>query len=213
MSGIDVTFMYAVHDAFQRDLDRLAAMAGGGDASSPGVQAGWERFKRFLHIHHTAEDTHLWPVLRAKNAVPAVLDQMEDEHARLEALIDAVGEAVSAGSAGSAGAAGSAERLALSAERLADGLGAHCEHEEQLALPLVQEFLSADEWSAFGAEQRRLLGLKGAAAFFPWLLDGADADMRRKVLGVVPPPVRVLHRYVWSPRYRRAPRWRAPVGA
>ncbi|MEO3826219.1 hemerythrin domain-containing protein [Actinomadura sp. B10D3] len=50
---VDVTFMYAVHDAFQRDL------------------------------HHTAEDTHLWPVLRAKAADPAVLHQMEAEHDRL----------------------------------------------------------------------------------------------------------------------------------
>ncbi|QXJ24533.1 hemerythrin domain-containing protein [Actinomadura graeca] len=204
MSGIDVTFMYAVHDAFQRDLDRLAAMARDGDASSPAVKAGWVRFERFLHIHHTAEDTHLWPVLRAKAADPAVLDRMEDEHAGLEPLLDAVGAAVEAGSA---------DRLALGADRLADGLGAHCEHEEQFALPLVQDLLTGDEWAAFGAEQRRLLGLKGAAAFFPWLLDGAEPAMRRKVLGVVPPPVRVLHRCVWNPRYRRAPRWRAPVGA
>ncbi|MUN39794.1 hemerythrin domain-containing protein [Actinomadura litoris] len=202
MSEIDVTFMYAVHDAFQRDLERLAAMAEGGDASGAAVEAGWERFKAFLHVHHTAEDTHLWPVLRAKGASPAVLDRMEDEHAGLEALLDAVGGAV---------AAGAAEQLADAARLLADELGDHCEHEEQDALPLVKELLTVQEWKAFGAEQRHQVG--SPAMFFPWLLDGADPGMRRRVFDAVPPPVRVLHRFVWSPRYRRAPRWHAPLSA
>ncbi|WP_021593432.1 hemerythrin domain-containing protein [Actinomadura welshii] len=201
---VDVTFMYAVHDAFQRDLGRLAAMADAGDATGPAVQAGWDRFKRFLHIHHTAEDTHLWPVLRAKTADPAVLDQMEAEHERLDGLLDAVDAAVRAGDAA---------RLAVQAERLADGLGAHCEHEEELALPLVQDLLTKAEWDAFGGEQRRRLGVSGAASFFPWLLDGAEEDTRRKVLGVVPPPVRFLYRAVWRPRYLRTPRWQSPARA
>ncbi|WP_433477367.1 hemerythrin domain-containing protein [Spirillospora sp. CA-142024] len=201
---VDVTFMYAVHDAFQRDLDRLTAMAEAGDASGPAVEAGWDRFKRFLHIHHTAEDTHLWPVLRAKAADPAVLDRMQTEHDRLDELLDIVGAAVSAGSAA---------RLADGAARLAEELGAHCEHEEELALPLVQDLLTKAEWDAFGNEQRRRLGVSGAAAFFPWLLDGAEEATRRKVLGVVPPPVRLLYRAVWRPRYLRAPRWQAPASA
>ncbi|WP_207944433.1 hemerythrin domain-containing protein [Actinomadura rubrisoli] len=201
-SRVDMTMMYAVHDAFQRDLDRLTAMAEGGVASGPAVQAGWDRFKRFLHVHHTAEDTHLWPVLRAKAGDPAVLDQMEDEHTRLTALLDAVDAAV---------ASGVPERLALHAGRLAEALGAHCEHEEDLALPLVGELLTEAEWNAFGAEQRKRLGSGGAASFFPWLLDGAEDGTRRKVLGVVPPPVRFLYRAVWRPRYQRAPRWQAPA--
>jgi hypothetical protein len=201
---VDVTFMYAVHDAFQRDLDRLAAMADAGDGGGPAVQAGWDRFKKFLHIHHTAEDTHLWPVLRSKAGDPAILDQMQAEHDRLDELVDAVDAAVRAGDAA---------RLAVQAERLADGLGAHCEHEEELALPLVQDLLTKAEWDAFGNEQRRALGLSGAASFFPWLLDGAGDDTRRKVLGVVPPPVRLLYRAVWRPRYLRAPRWQAPARA
>lgn len=145
---VDVTFMYAVHDAFQRDLDRLAAMADAGDAAGPAVQAGWDRFTRFLHIHHTAEDTHLWPVLRAKGADPAVLDRMEAEHGRLDDLLDAVDAAVRAGDA---------SRLAVQADRLADGLGAHCEHEEEQALPLVRllyravwrpRYLRAPRWQS-----------------------------------------------------------------
>lgn len=208
MSGtIDTTMMYAVHDAFQRDLDRLAAMAGGGTGDDPAVRAGWERFSRFLHIHHTAEDTHLWPVLQRKLADRpeglAVLERMEDEHTGLTALLDGVEQAL----------ADAPDQLARRAEALAEALTTHCEDEEATALPLVVELLSVEEWDAFGGEQRRQLGLSGAASFFPWLLDGAGDDTQRVVLGYLPPPVRLLYRAVWRPRYLRRPRWQSPSAA
>jgi hypothetical protein len=200
---IDVSFMYAVHDAFQRDLDRLIAMADSGDVPGDPLRAGWDRFSTFLHVHHTAEDTHLWPVLRERVADTAVLDQMEAEHTSLDGLLDGVATALT----------GPARTLAARAAELAHGLTAHCEHEEELALPLVQERLTQAEWNAFGNEQRRRLGMGGAASFFPWLLDGAEDDTRRKILGIVPPPVRLLYRAVWQPRYKRAPRWQTPASA
>ncbi|QKG21750.1 hemerythrin domain-containing protein [Actinomadura verrucosospora] len=200
---IDVSFMYAVHDAFQRDLDRLVAMADAGDAPGAALRAGWDRFTTFLQVHHTAEDTHLWPVLAGRVADGAVLEQMEDEHNALDRLLDGVDAALS----------GPAPALAARAAELAQVLTAHCDHEEELALPLVQKHLTKDEWDAFGAEQRSRLGMGGAATFFPWLLDGAPDETRRKVLGIVPPPVRLLYRAVWRPRYERAPRWQTPASA
>ncbi|MDL4817673.1 hemerythrin domain-containing protein [Actinomadura opuntiae] len=200
---IDVSFMYAVHDAFQRDLDRLIAMAEAGDVSGPALRAGWDRFTTFLTVHHTAEDTHLWPVLRERVADTAVLDQMEAEHHALDRLLEAVETAIG----------GPAPVLADRAGELARGLTEHCENEEELALPLVQKLLTEKEWNAFGNEQRSKLGLSGAASFFPWLLDGAEDATRRKVLGIVPPPVRLLYRAVWRPRYERAPRWQTPASA
>jgi hemerythrin-like domain-containing protein len=209
----DTSMMYAVHDAFQRDLDRLTDLARGGAEggalTSPAVRACWERFKTFLHVHHTAEDTHLWPVLRAKvldrPADLAVLDQMEDEHTGLTALLDAVEKALTDSR--------TPDQLALHAERLSDGLTTHCEHEEELALPLVADLLTGQEWAAFGNEQRRQLGLSGAASFFPWLLDGATDEVRRTVLAMLPPPVRLIYRALWRPRYLRGPRWQALADA
>ncbi|WP_280247776.1 hypothetical protein [Nocardia abscessus] len=52
--SIDFTIMYATHDAFPRDLTRLATAAGHADA--PGIHAGWANFNRQLHVHHTVED-------------------------------------------------------------------------------------------------------------------------------------------------------------
>jgi len=60
-AAIDFTMMYATHDVFRRDLGRLKAAATAGTAQAPGVRAGWENFKAQLLLHHSVEDTDLWP--------------------------------------------------------------------------------------------------------------------------------------------------------
>ncbi len=57
---VDFTFMYAAHDAFRRDLRRLAAVKADRTAG-PAVRVGWATLKNQLHVHHTAEDEWLWP--------------------------------------------------------------------------------------------------------------------------------------------------------
>src|SRR5882757_2258067 len=193
---IDTTMMYVVHNAFLRDLDALTSAT---DNDDPSVRATWDRFKTFLHIHHTAEDTHLWPVLRGKFADQpsgrAVLAEMEREHVGLTALLAAADSALSASGP-----------WITDVQRLNDALTAHCEHEEERALPLIADLLTPAEWTEFGLEQRRQLGRGGGASFLPWLLDGANAETQRMVLGQLPPPARLLYRVAWRPRYLRGPR-------
>src|ERR1700689_2194718 len=64
------TLMYAAHDAFRRDLQCLTAAVGTGQAAAPAVQTSWATFKSQLHVHHTAEDTWLWPPLRQRVSRP-----------------------------------------------------------------------------------------------------------------------------------------------
>jgi hypothetical protein len=84
----------------------------------------------------------------------------------------------------------------------------HLEHEESAALPLVHETLTVREWNAFADNQRRRVGLRGAGWFFGWLLDDAPPDTQDKVLAIIPPPLRVVYRLIWEPRYRRQSPWR-----
>jgi hypothetical protein len=42
--------------------------AAGDPARRQSVNAGWELFKRELHLHHTTEDEIIWPVLRPRLA-------------------------------------------------------------------------------------------------------------------------------------------------
>ena len=123
--AIDFTMMYVTHDAFRRDLGRFTAASSAGTAHAPGVRAGWENFKAQLLLHHSVEDTHLWPrVRRATAGRPAglaLLDEMEAEHAQIDPLLAAVDDAL----------AGSASNLAGHVAELASALAKAVEREDR----------------------------------------------------------------------------------
>ena len=89
--------MLAAHDAFRRDLTRLARAASAANLSDPArrqsIAAGWDMFKRQLHMHHTAEDELIWPALRPRlahsQAALSVLAAMAAEHERIDPLLAA----------------------------------------------------------------------------------------------------------------------------
>jgi hypothetical protein len=223
----DLTIMLAAHDAFRRDLARLARAAASADLSDPArrqsVAAGWELFKRELQIHHTAEDELIWPALRPRlvhsEHAQSVLDAMEEEHERIDPLLAAVDAAftqrdAASTSADSTSAAGGADDDWPGADRLADvidvlasTLTGHLGHEERDGLPLIAIALTAAEWRAVGRKIARKGGLAAGAEMFAWILDGADRQQATATLGQLPPPVRLLYRAVWKPRFQKTPRW------
>ncbi len=201
--AIDFTMMYVTHDAFRRDLGRFTVASAAGTAHGPGVRAGWENFKAQLLLHHSVEDTHLWPrVRRAAAGRPAglaLLDEMEAEHAQIDPLLAAVDGAL----------ADSVGNLAAPAAELASALTWHLKHEEDAALPLIQSVCRPADWRAFAGEMRRRQGVKGAAIYVPWILDGAAPDGQQRFLAALPAPVRVISRLLWEPRYRLRGLWKA----
>ncbi|WP_329342479.1 hemerythrin domain-containing protein [Streptomyces sp. NBC_00663] len=198
---IDFTAMYASHDAFRRDLARLADAVAEGRGGTPAVRAGWQNFKHQLHIHHTAEDTGLWPRVRTRCAGRprdlALLDAMEDEHSRIDPLLSAVDTALAEGAA----------ELPDLVRALAATLDDHLKHEEDSALPLIQDVLTDADWGAFTGRIRETQGIRGAAVFVPWVVDGAPSADRAAFLDSMPPPVRVLNRLFWEGGYRRRGLW------
>jgi hypothetical protein len=192
---VDFTMMYAAHDAFTRDLGRLTEGSAGG-VFPLRTLAIWETFRHQLHVHHTVEDEALWPPLRAAVTAEAetdVLDAMELEHAQIEPELEQLDAAV---------ADRDAKRFNAHVRALATNLGAHMRHEENTALPLVEKYLGSAGWAAFGAHIRKTQGgLRGGAAYLPWVLDGASAETTRTILALLPPPARLLYRRVWVPRY------------
>ncbi|MBO0817306.1 MAG: hemerythrin domain-containing protein [Actinobacteria bacterium] len=201
--AIDFTMMYATHDAFRRDLGRFSAAAAAGTAGAPGVRAGWENFKAQLLLHHSVEDTHLWPRVRGAAAGRPggleLLGEMEAEHAQVDPLLAAVDDAL----------AGPAGDLPGHVAALASALEWHLTHEEDAALPLIQSVCTPADWRAFAAEMRRRQGVTGAAVYIPWILDGAAPDGQQRFLAALPPPVRVISRLLWEPRYRKRGLWQA----
>jgi hypothetical protein len=200
----DLTIMIAAHDAFRRDLTRLARTASAANlaepARRPSVAAGWELFKRELHLHHTAEDEIIWPVLRPRLAHSAaalsVLDAMEAEHGLIDPLLAAVDAQFAGG-----------DRLADVIDALTSALTGHLAHEERDGLPLIGVALTAAEWRGVGRKIAGQNGLSAGSEMFAWILDGADRDHAAATLAQLPPPLRLLYRARWKPRFEKTPRW------
>ena len=156
-------------------------------------------------MHHTAEDSALWPALRTR-AVRAeeseVLDAMEREHAVIDPLLVKIDSALNGRD--TAAAAGHAAELA-------EVLTAHMQHEETAALPLVAEYLGPAGWDGFGRELRRKHGVRGGSEFIPWMLDGTQGPDRARLLALLPRPVRILYKTIFRRRYERTPRWTPAV--
>jgi Hemerythrin HHE cation binding domain len=200
----DLTIMLAAHDAFRRDLTRLARTASAADLSDPArrqpVAAGWDLFQRELHLHHTTEDELIWPALRPRLAHSAaalsVLDAMEAEHELIDPLLAAVNAEFPDG-----------DRLADVIDALTTSLTGHLAHEERDGLPLIGAALSAAEWRGVGRKIVRENGMAAGSEMFAWILDGADPGHSRATLAQLPPPARLLYRAVWKPRFNKTPRW------
>lgn len=198
---IDFTIMYATHRAFRRDLQRLGAAAGAGRGRAPQALAGWDNFSTQLHHHHSVEDAALWPQVEAKIAgrpdAQRLMKDMEAEHAELGPRIDAVEAALHTADTA----------LAARIEDLYQVMDAHFRHEEDSALPLIQEVLTPAEWKKFGLANARRFGLKGVANYIPWVLDGSTPDQEREFLAAFPPPVRVANKLLWRRSYVRRGLW------
>ncbi|MBO3749414.1 hemerythrin domain-containing protein [Streptosporangiaceae bacterium NEAU-GS5] len=158
--AIDFSIMYAAHDAFRRDLRKL---------TEEWDQGRWEQFKRQLLIHHQAEDELVWPLMRGRVAGDAagvaLIDEMEAEHAQIDPLLEA------------------ADVTTLRAL-----LDHHLQHEETMALPLIDKALDPAEWTAFSMALRdRQGGPPEWRAFFLWLLEDAPSQTKDNIRGVLPP--------------------------
>ena len=201
----DLSVMIGLHDAFRRDLVRLARVSATADLSDPArrqsVAAGWNVFKRQLHNHHTGEDEIIWPLLRTRltdsqNAL-SVLAAMEDEHKLIDPVLAAVDNSFAAGGDG----------LADATDALATTLTGHLKHEEADCMPLIGIALTAAEWRRAGRKMGTKAGISTVQEMFAWMLDDVPRSKAAATLGELPPPVRLLYRRLWKPRYDKTSRW------
>ena len=196
--GVDLTMMYAIHDALRRDVARLLAAADDTTFPAEVLRRRWATTADQLHHHHTGEDLGIWPLLRPHlDGDPTArrqLDGMRAQHGEIDAAVAMVGQALAADPPNGSPAL---RRFAGLVER-------HLADEERDALPLISRFITAAQWKAFENGQKRALGLAGAARFFPWVLDDASPSQRSAVLALLPGPLRLLLRARWEPRYRRS---------
>ena len=203
---LDMSMMFAMHDALRRELVQVARIAGQRNGH-PGTQLhaalGWELFKRFLLVHHRSEDDALWPVLRAHVADKpdrlALVDALEAEHTAIDPLLTAIDAAAADPNYGY-------QRFGDIIDELVGKLTWHLTHEESEGLPLVDASLTSAEWQHYAQVHTERIGGDAPVAV-PWLLDGASPQTREAVLSQLPPPLLVTIREQWEPGYASLRIW------
>ena len=200
------TMMYAMHAALRRELECIARVTARPDDDPKHVlrtAAGWEMFKSYLAVHHTAEDDMLWPPMRAAldgdpNA-GALLDAMEAEHSAIDPLLAAIDAALADRDSGP-------QILGEQTDALATALRAHLDHEEDEGLAAIDATITGEQFQAFGAEHgKRIAG--DVQRYLPWMLEGSTPEVTAVVLGQLPPPVRQAYRDEWQPAYAKLELW------
>lgn len=103
-------------------------------------------------LHHPKENEHLFTAVRARTAeANALLDELEREHERGEALIHALRHALARYRVGGPQAF---EAFAAAVEEYLDFHWKHMRKEEDLVLPLAQRVLTDADWTAIDAAFR-----------------------------------------------------------
>ena len=203
---LDMSMMFAMHDALRRELVQVERIARRTD-DNPGrllrAALGWELFKKFLLVHHQTEDDVLWPALRAQVAGHpdrlALADALEAEHAVIEPLLTAIDAAAADPDYGY-------QRFGDITDELVAKLTAHLTHEETDGLALIDATLNNQQWQHFAQTHgERLSG--DASRYMPWLLNGASPQTQDQVIGKFPPPLLAAYREQWAPRYAALDIW------
>jgi iron-sulfur cluster repair protein YtfE (RIC family) len=206
LSNVDFTLMYAMHNALRRDVEHIARITADSNDDPQrilGNAAGWELFKRALHIHHTAEDEGLWPQMRQELADRpddlAVVEAMEEEHAQIDPLIEAIEVALADRESGH-------ERVGGLTDSLATALKTHLGHEEADTLPLIESSLTLEQIQTFGKVHAAKTGPDGPR-LMPWMLDGQDEKIVAATMAILPEPARAMYHAQWQPAYAAFDLW------
>ncbi len=145
-----------------------------------------------LHHHHEGEDALLWPKLRGRvtPAARAVMDQVEAQHAAIDASLNRVGAARTAWTA--AAGAEARDTLAAQLKDLHALLAEHLDLEEQAVLPLAAGALTDAEWHAVGDAAVAAMPKPALALAFGMFTYEGDPEVLRTMLQSAPAVPRLL---------------------
>lgn len=200
----DTQVMGIVHSALRRDLVRVRLVLEAGPVPDErrvelADHVLW--MMEFLRHHHEAEDAALYPSVVEHNPDAATLvEQMNEDHARIEPAIEALEEAAHTFRTQPA----AQDDLAAALAGLSEVLLPHLRREELEMMPMVSASITDAEWRAWDDEYNikpksvPTLGKEGV-----WLLDGLDATSRDHVVHLVAALPRFVILRVLGPHNRR----------
>ncbi|MFF9364979.1 hemerythrin domain-containing protein [Streptomyces griseoluteus] len=185
--------MYAVHTMFRREFGVLPALIRGVSAHDRArtqiVADHVALLVDLLHAHHRSEDDHCWPKLasRGPEDVAPIVELMRSQHQVVDAALQTMEQRTALWRASSS----AADRDAL-ADCIDDVLPPLCEHldaEEQKMLPLIDRYLTADEWAEVGNKGLGNVPRTKVPVLFGMLLQEASDQHRALFREAITPPV------------------------
>ncbi len=199
-----------IHAAVRRDVTRteqaLRALDDGDSGRAREIQVAWRNLVRELTHHHEAEDANIWPFLSQRGFDPALLAEMESEHAAMKQALGSASTAINeVVKASTSAQAGSAADVVADFARV---VNAHLEHEERDLEPIAAGLEDDPEWKAM-VKKLRPASIVDAANALAWMQDGAGERERSSLRQTIPGPVVTLLTLLLARRYRRevAPVW------
>lgn len=190
--------MLLVHRVFRREFHDVSGLIEGvaaGDVSRARIVGEHLSFMlAALHHHHAAEDELVWPKLHSR--VPGREEQlarMVVQHNEIATRVARV-ESLLATWVKSADVEMSRQLLAAVSD-LSAQVDEHLADEERDALPIIEKYLTREEWAAAikrGASFLSARNLRLGIVLGGMVLDGATPDERRVLMPGVPLPQRLI---------------------
>ncbi len=186
----DTTDMLAIHKVFRNACSDGRHLVGNVDkldnARRAVIGAYYDDILGFLHLHHEAEDTLLWPLLIERSPqVTELVALMESQHSQVKESLEASEAFLQDWASG--GTDESRSQFIDSLGELGATLGAHLDEEESEILPLAAEYVTEEEWGAMpGYAMSRFTGRR-------WLIIGLvreqmTSEQRAHMLKSMAPP-------------------------
>lgn len=202
----DVQEMVVVHRMFRREYELaplLVCEVRAGDRARAGVVAGHlAELGTMLHHHHLGEDELVWPKLHLRAPISDELVQrMEGQHAHVGGLLERVDGLLPSWTSG--GDPTARDELVAVLDELAPALEQHLLEEERDVLPLIDQHMTAAEWNELGERGVAAIPKTRMLVLFGYILEDTSQDEQRKMLAVLPAPVRLVYRAVGRRRHER----------
>ncbi len=189
----DMRDMYMVHTMLRREFGLAPTLIRGvaqGDVGRAAIVADHlQLIDSVLDHHHRGEDAHVWPLLlqRVGPGAEPVIRLMEEQHGDIEKLVAELRTQLTQWR-GTADAV-QGEALAITTARLGALLVKHLQIEEELACPLIEQYITAAEWGRAVADGSADVSPELMPLLFGMMAYEGAPDTVRDVIASMPPEV------------------------
>jgi len=192
----DARDMFAIHTVFRREFglmpDLIRDVPDGDLSRAMQVADHVARVNLLLHVHHTAEDKHIWPLLirRGNAKIISLVHTMEDEHDAIFDCYEQVEEARKSWIEN--GSAEARDDVADAVERLLPVVTHHMDDEEKHIVPLIEKYITEAEYARIPQDASVHIPPDEFPTIFGMIMYEGEPDVVDTIVAQMPPEMRPL---------------------